>query len=151
MKDKYIKITVSGLAKSGKTTIAELIGDALSDYGFDITLETDADGHQIDKGAVQAVLDSGIRVMIQERDVADVRKKTWNRQPKQRPEQAAAPPPPKSFSGVDETIPCVGCGTDFVFTVGEQEWFALHKLNKAPKRCKTCLSHKKNRTNGRAA
>jgi hypothetical protein len=42
----------------------------------------------------------------------------------------------------DKTLVCVDCGEEFVFTVGEQEFFA-EKGFAEPKRCKTCRDKKK--------
>ena len=151
MKETYIKITVSGPPKTGKTTLAELIGDALMEHGFDVSMETDADGQPTPREAIAAVLKSNIRVMVQERDVASVKSKTWKHRPKN---AAVAAPPPivdDEFPGTDQTIACIGCGADFIFTVGEQEFFASRKLNKTPKRCKACLGVKKSQHSHHAA
>jgi len=37
----------------------------------------------------------------------------------------------------DKKIVCKDCGTEFVFTVGEQEFYAQKGLTE-PKRCKDC-------------
>ena len=47
----------------------------------------------------------------------------------------------------DKTIVCKDCGKEFVFTVGEQEFFRLHGLENAPVRCKECRKAKKERNN----
>ena len=47
---------------------------------------------------------------------------------------------------VDKTIKCIekGCGAEFVFTAGEQEFFASKDPPFAePKRCKTCRERRK--------
>lgn len=36
-----------------------------------------------------------------------------------------------------KTIACPDCGTDFLFTKGEQEYYAIKQLSD-PKRCKAC-------------
>ena len=40
----------------------------------------------------------------------------------------------------DKTITCVDCGTPFIFTVGEQEFFASKGFTNEPKRCASCRS-----------
>jgi len=42
----------------------------------------------------------------------------------------------------DQTITCRDCGNDFVFTEGEQEYYASKDLS-APQRCKDCRAAKK--------
>ncbi len=43
----------------------------------------------------------------------------------------------------DQTIGCKDCGTDFVFTVREQEFYAEKGLRNAPTRCKPCRDKRK--------
>lgn len=38
----------------------------------------------------------------------------------------------------DRVLKCVECGADFVFTSGEQSFFAEKGFRNEPKRCKTC-------------
>ena len=38
----------------------------------------------------------------------------------------------------DETLTCEDCGKEFVFTVGEQEFYAEKGLANKPKRCPEC-------------
>jgi CxxC-x17-CxxC domain-containing protein len=38
----------------------------------------------------------------------------------------------------DKTITCVQCGNSFVFTAGEQEFYAEKGYTNEPKRCKPC-------------
>ena len=38
----------------------------------------------------------------------------------------------------DKTLTCVDCGQTFVFTAGEQEFYAQKGFQNAPKRCKAC-------------
>ncbi len=38
----------------------------------------------------------------------------------------------------DKTLTCVDCGQIFVFTAGEQEFFAQKGFQNEPKRCKGC-------------
>jgi CxxC-x17-CxxC domain-containing protein len=48
----------------------------------------------------------------------------------------------------DKTIKCVDCGEDFVFTVGEQEFYRQHGLTHAPTRCKHCRENRKTQKPG---
>ncbi len=43
----------------------------------------------------------------------------------------------------DKTLKCQDCGADFVFTAGEQEFYAEKGFNNEPKRCKECRDKKK--------
>lgn len=38
----------------------------------------------------------------------------------------------------DKTLTCVDCGADFIFTAGEQLFFADKNFRNEPKRCKQC-------------
>lgn len=38
----------------------------------------------------------------------------------------------------DKTLVCRECGKEFVFTAGEQEFYASKGLTNDPKRCKAC-------------
>jgi CxxC-x17-CxxC domain-containing protein len=40
----------------------------------------------------------------------------------------------------DKVLTCVDCGTEFVFTAGEQLFFHDKQFKNAPKRCKSCKS-----------
>jgi CxxC-x17-CxxC domain-containing protein len=40
----------------------------------------------------------------------------------------------------DKTLICVDCGGEFIFTVGEQEFFAARGFANEPKRCRSCRS-----------
>jgi len=40
----------------------------------------------------------------------------------------------------DRTLKCVECGSDFVFTAGEQSFYADRGFKNEPKRCKNCKS-----------
>lgn len=42
----------------------------------------------------------------------------------------------------DKTLVCIGCGKEFVFTEGEQKFFADKALSE-PKRCVPCREAKK--------
>lgn len=43
----------------------------------------------------------------------------------------------------DKTINCVDCKVDFVFSDGEQQFFASKGLTNEPKRCQPCRKAKK--------
>ena len=43
----------------------------------------------------------------------------------------------------DETIVCKDCGKEFVFTVGEQQFYAEKGFQNKPVRCKECRIAKK--------
>lgn len=45
----------------------------------------------------------------------------------------------------DTTINCIDCGKDFVWTVGEQQFFHDKGLQNPPKRCKSCKQAKNDR------
>ncbi len=45
-------------------------------------------------------------------------------------------PLPMEFQ--DKILKCVDCGTDFVFTAGEQLFFRDKQFKNEPKRCKNC-------------
>ena len=45
----------------------------------------------------------------------------------------------------DEKLACEDCGGEFIFTVGEQEFYAEKGLTNKPKRCPDC---RKNRRQG---
>ena len=42
----------------------------------------------------------------------------------------------------DKTLKCQDCGEDFVFTAGEQEFYAEKGFVNIPKRCKACRDAK---------
>jgi CxxC-x17-CxxC domain-containing protein len=48
----------------------------------------------------------------------------------------------------DKTLTCVDCGQAFVFTAGEQEFFAQKGFQNEPKRCKGCKSAKRSAAGG---
>ena len=48
----------------------------------------------------------------------------------------------------DRTISCIDCGTEFVFTAGEQEFYAQRGFTESPKRCASCRALRKARRNG---
>lgn len=43
----------------------------------------------------------------------------------------------------DKVLKCKDCGEEFVFTAGEQEFFAEKGLQNEPQRCKACRDAKK--------
>lgn len=43
----------------------------------------------------------------------------------------------------DKKIICKDCGTEFTFTVGEQEFFKLKDIKNEPVRCKACREKRK--------
>lgn len=43
----------------------------------------------------------------------------------------------------DKTLVCKDCGKEFVFTAGEQEFFAEKGFTNEPQRCKECRDAKK--------
>ncbi len=48
----------------------------------------------------------------------------------------------------DKTLVCKDCGQDFVFTSGEQEFYASRGFENEPQRCKSCRDARKNATRG---
>lgn len=49
----------------------------------------------------------------------------------------------------DKTIVCKDCGNEFVFTVGEQEFYAEKGFTNDPVRCADCRRAKKQQQQGR--
>ncbi|MDL2293861.1 zinc-ribbon domain containing protein [Ruminococcaceae bacterium OttesenSCG-928-D13] len=43
----------------------------------------------------------------------------------------------------DKTLVCKDCGQEFVFTSGEQEFYASRGFENEPQRCKTCRDSRK--------
>ncbi|MBN40839.1 MAG: zinc-binding protein [SAR202 cluster bacterium] len=43
----------------------------------------------------------------------------------------------------DKTLQCSDCGADFIFTVGEQEFFNSRGFVNEPKRCQPCRSQRR--------
>ena len=43
----------------------------------------------------------------------------------------------------DKTLICQDCGKEFIFTVGEQEFYKEKGFNNEPKRCKECRDKRK--------
>ncbi|MBP1763074.1 MAG: CxxC-x17-CxxC domain protein [Firmicutes bacterium] len=48
----------------------------------------------------------------------------------------------------DKTLKCKDCGQDFVFTVGEQEFYAEKGFENEPARCRECRDARKRERNG---
>jgi len=46
----------------------------------------------------------------------------------------------------DKTLVCKECGKEFVFTAGEQEFYAERGFQNEPQRCKACRDARKNAT-----
>ena len=44
----------------------------------------------------------------------------------------------------DKTLKCKECGNDFIFTAGEQEFYAEKGFQNEPQRCKDCRTARKN-------
>ncbi len=44
----------------------------------------------------------------------------------------------------DKTLVCKDCGAEFVFTAGEQEFYAEKGFQNEPVRCKDCRNNRKN-------
>ena len=47
----------------------------------------------------------------------------------------------------DKTLVCKECGAEFVFTAGEQEFYAEKGFQNEPSRCKACRIQRKNNAN----
>ncbi|HLA76271.1 MAG TPA: zinc-ribbon domain containing protein [Vicinamibacteria bacterium] len=45
----------------------------------------------------------------------------------------------------DKTLVCIDCGKDFVFTAGEQLFYAGKNFKNEPKRCKDCKGRRNTR------
>ncbi len=46
----------------------------------------------------------------------------------------------------DKTLVCKECGKEFVFTAGQQEFYAERGFQNEPQRCKACRDARKNAT-----
>ena len=51
----------------------------------------------------------------------------------------------------DKSLKCVDCGAEFVWTAGEQVFFADKNFKNEPKRCKTCKTKRAARPSGPVA
>ena len=49
----------------------------------------------------------------------------------------------------DKVLVCKDCGAEFVFTAGEQEFYAEKGFQNEPIRCKACRASRKNQRNDR--
>lgn len=58
-------------------------------------------------------------------------------------EQTQTPVPPQVKQFEDKSLKCKDCGQEFIWTVGEQEFFYSRGFKNKPTRCKEC--RKKNR------
>ncbi len=43
----------------------------------------------------------------------------------------------------DKSMNCADCGQEFIFTAGEQDFYAQRGFTEAPKRCQTCRATRK--------
>lgn len=50
----------------------------------------------------------------------------------------------------DKVLKCIDCGTEFIFTAGEQLFFHDKQFKNEPKRCKACKSKRVSVLNGPA-
>lgn len=48
----------------------------------------------------------------------------------------------------DKTLVCKDCGSEFVFTAGEQEFYAEKGFQNEPIRCKGCRNNRKTQRSG---
>lgn len=48
----------------------------------------------------------------------------------------------------DKTLICKDCGAEFVFTAGEQEFYASKGFTNEPQRCKACRDNRKKSVRG---
>lgn len=48
----------------------------------------------------------------------------------------------------DKTLTCKECGNEFVFTAGEQEFYAEKGFTNEPQRCKSCRDARKRAARG---
>src|SRR6478736_1479203 len=56
----------------------------------------------------------------------------------------------RTMSYADKTITCRDCGMDFVFTSGEQEFYAQKGFTNEPTRCQSCRQARKANGGGRS-
>ena len=50
----------------------------------------------------------------------------------------------------DRSLTCVDCGSEFIWTAGEQLFFADKQFKNEPKRCKACKASRANRSSSSA-
>jgi CxxC-x17-CxxC domain-containing protein len=48
----------------------------------------------------------------------------------------------------DKTLRCRDCGLEFVFTIGEQEFYSTHGLQNDPSRCPQCRTARRRNRSG---
>lgn len=48
----------------------------------------------------------------------------------------------------EKNLRCRDCGQDFIFTVGEQEFYSAHGLQNDPSRCPQCRAARRRSRNG---
>lgn len=48
----------------------------------------------------------------------------------------------------DRTLVCKDCGNEFIFTAGEQEFFAEKGFENEPQRCRDCRTNRRTQRNG---
>ena len=48
----------------------------------------------------------------------------------------------------DKTLVCVECGSEFIFTAGEQEFFQARGFGNEPKRCRSCRAVRRTEQRG---
>ena len=48
----------------------------------------------------------------------------------------------------DKTLICKECGTEFLFSAGEQEFYAARGFQNEPQRCKSCRDARRNAARG---
>ena len=48
----------------------------------------------------------------------------------------------------DKSLTCVDCGAEFIWTAGEQVFFADKQFKNEPKRCKACKTSRASRPSG---
>jgi len=52
------------------------------------------------------------------------------------------------MSHEDKTLTCIDCGTGFVFTAGEQQFYQERGFDHEPRRCRTCRTSRKSAGGG---
>src|SRR5438093_2488745 len=57
----------------------------------------------------------------------------------------------RAMSYADKTLTCRDCGMDFVFTAGEQEFYAQKGFTNEPTRCPSCRQARKSSGGGRSS
>ena len=51
----------------------------------------------------------------------------------------------------DRVLKCIDCGTDFIFTAGEQQFYHDKEFKNEPKRCKGCKAKRQSGSGERGA